>query len=92
MHVHENVDYELIWDIVETLVEVAYAALRMLLEDLEFRVLLVQLVSDGAADDVRKHGLQGLLVAVVVGDGQCKAAVGALFVALDVRLLTHHAD
>ena len=47
---------------------------------------------DGATDDIRDHGLQGLLVAVIIGDGQHEAAVGALFVALDVRFLAHHAD
>ena len=55
LHADENIDYKLIWNVVETLVEVANTALRVLLENFELRILLVELVSDSAADDVCKH-------------------------------------
>lgn len=41
LHVYENVYNELIWDVIETLLEVANSTLWMLLENLKFWVLLV---------------------------------------------------
>ena len=55
LHADENIDYKLIWNVVETLIKVADAALRVLLENFEFGILFVEFVSDSAADDVCKH-------------------------------------
>ena len=73
LHADEYVDDKLIWNVVETLLKVAYAALWMFLEHLELWVLLVQLVSDCAADNVGEHGLEGLLIAVIVLNWQHEA-------------------
>lgn len=92
LHADENVDNELIWDVVESLVKVADTSLGMLLKDLEFGILLVQLMSDGPANDVGKHGFKGLLVAVVVLDGHKARVVLHLLVSLAVGLLAHDSD
>jgi len=55
LHAYEDIDYKLIWNVVKTLVEIANATFRMLFEDLELRVLLVKLVCDSSADNVRQH-------------------------------------
>ena len=55
LHADKNVDDKLIRNIVETLLEVTNTAFRVLLEDLEFRVLFVQLVGDCTADNVSQH-------------------------------------
>ena len=70
LHARENVHYQLIWNVIETLVKVADATLGMLLEHLELGVLLIQLVSDRPADDVGKHRLESLLVAVIILNGK----------------------
>jgi hypothetical protein len=48
LHTNENVDDELVRNVLEALIEVADASLRVLLEDLELGVLLVQLVGQRA--------------------------------------------
>ena len=93
LHTDENIDHKLIWNVVETLIEVAYAALRVLLENFELGILLVQLVGDGAADNVCQHRFKRLLITVVILDGQHEARiVMALLLALHVCLLAHHPD
>ena len=69
LHADKDINDELIRDVVETLLKVTDTALRMLFEHLEFRILLVQLVSDCAADDIGEHRLECLLVAIIVLDG-----------------------
>ena len=93
LHADENIDYKLIWNVVETLIEVANAALRVLLENFELGILFVELVSDGAADDVCKHRLKSLLITVVILDGQDEArVVVALLLTLDICFLSHHSN
>mmetsp|Transcript_35903 Transcript_35903/g.47233 ORF Transcript_35903/g.47233 Transcript_35903/m.47233 type:complete len:210 (-) Transcript_35903:388-1017(-) len=91
LHADEDVHNELVGDVVEALVEIAHTALRVLFENLELGVLLVQFVSNGAADDVSEHRLEGLFVAVVVLNGH-EARRLALLLALAVGLLAHDTD
>ena len=44
LDVNKDVHDKLIWDVVETLTEISDTSLRMLLEDFELRVLLIQLM------------------------------------------------
>ena len=93
LHADENIDYKLIWNVVETLIEVANTALRVLLENFELWILLIKLVSDSAADDVCKHRFKSLLIAIVILDRQHKArVVVALLLTFDVCFLSHHSD
>ena len=91
LHADEDVDDELIRNVVESLVKVADTALGVLFEHLELRVLLVQLVSNGAANDVREHRLESLLVTVVILDRH-EALALAFLLALAVCLLAHDAN
>jgi hypothetical protein len=61
----------------------------MLFENFELRVKLVKLVCECAANDISKHGLQHLLVAIVVLYRHCASVIA---VALCVSLLPHHSD
>ena len=92
LHADENIDNKLIWDIVEPLVKVADTSLSVLLKDLEFGILLVQLMSDGSANDVGEHRFKRLLIAVVVLNGHEARVVLHLFVSLAVGFLTHDTD
>ena len=73
LHADKDINDEFIRDIVETLLKVTDTTLWMFFKHLEFRVLLVQLMSDCAADDIGEHRLECLLVAIIVLDGQHKA-------------------
>lgn len=93
LHADENIDYKLVWNVVETLIEVANTALRVFLENFELWILLIKLVGDGAADDVSKHRFKSLLITVVILDGQHKARiVVALLLTLDISFLSHHSN
>ena len=64
----------------------------MLLENFELWVLLVKLVCDRSADDVSKHRLEGLLIAVIILNGHETCVVQALLVPLAVGFLAHYPD
>lgn len=91
LHANENVNDKLIGDVVESLIKVANTTLRVLFEDFELGVLLVQLVCDCTANDVGEHRFESLLIAVIVLDGH-EALALSLLLTLAVSLLTHDAD
>lgn len=91
LDLHEDIDYDFIGQEVESVVEVLHSTLRMLLEDFELRVGLVELERDDAANDVGEHVLEGELVAVVVCDGRHCTRVLPLLT-LQCSFLTHHTD
>merc|ERR1712137_818984 len=87
----ENVDNQFIWDILETLAEVADASIRMFLEHFEFWILLVQFVGERPTNDVCEYALNSLLVALIILNGQDNTLVSALF-PLQVCFLPHNSD
>ena len=87
----EDVDYQLVWHVLESLVEVADATIWVLLEHLELWILLVQFVGHRSADDVCKNCLNSLLVTLIVLDGKHDVLISALL-SLQVGLLPHHSD
>ena len=91
MHVGKNIDNELIRDVVEPFVKVSDTTFRVLFEDLEFRILLIKLMSNRAADDISEHGFEGLLIAIIILDGH-EARTLTFLLTLAVCLLTHNAN
>ena len=87
----EDVNHQLVWDVLESLVEVAYSSVWMLFEYFEFRVLLVQFVGESSADDIGEHSLDSLLVTLIVLNREHDVLVSTLL-PLQVGLLSHYPD
>ena len=85
MQSKEDVNDQLIRYVLETLAEVADAALRVLFEDLVLRVHLVELVGESSSNDIGQDLLKGLLIRVLLNSlSTC--------VSLVIGLLAHLAD